>query len=163
MTERGAVVHLHGLHGVALAACRRIPRVAGLTDDLVDEVTEPAAVRERATGLAIERRHGRGTVARFPFGSLSARIRPHAREISPWTWVEKPPQAVGLDRGESAELLKERRKSALTTGRSNIYRLGKCGVRYCSSLAPAGRPLPSNAFAASWRDVQPDQLMRRRP
>ena len=71
-TERNAVVRVHGLHGVALAldkvyvdlarlelgtrhqasACRRIPRVAGLTDDLVGEVTEPAAVRERATGPA---------------------------------------------------------------------------------------------------------------
>jgi hypothetical protein len=103
------VVHLHGLHGVALAACRRIPRVAGLTDDLVGKVTEPAAVRECATGLAIECRHPRGTVARFPFGSLSARIRPHAREVSPRTWVEKPPQAVGFDRGEGADLLKGRR------------------------------------------------------
>jgi hypothetical protein len=42
---------------------------------------------------------------------------------------------------------------------SNIYRLGKCGVRYCSWLAPAGRPLASNAFSESWRDVQPDHCV----
>ncbi len=39
------------------------------------------------------------------------------------------------------------------------HRLGKCEVRYCSWLAPAGRPEASNAFSASWRDVQPDHCV----
>ena len=81
----GAVVHVHGLHGVAIApdhvhanvarrepragrqdaAALRIPLTAGFADDLVGVVTEPLAGWQCATGMAVEHEHRVGTLTRL--------------------------------------------------------------------------------------------------
>ena len=56
---------------------------------------------ERAAALAVEDGHRVSTLTRLQFGLLASRIRPHATEDRPQPKVEKLPQRVGLDRGES--------------------------------------------------------------
>jgi hypothetical protein len=73
----------------------------------VPDVAEARRRGDRAAGLAIEHGNHSGLW-------LSASVAAHARRIALRGQVEKRPQAVGLDRGESAHLLKGRQSDHAT-------------------------------------------------
>lgn len=86
-----------GLH--MADTCLRIPRTAVVADKAFAKIAEAVRRCEAAAGLADE--HGNHARLR-----LSASMAAHARRIALRGQVEKRTQAVGLDRGESAHLLR---------------------------------------------------------
>ena len=86
-----------GLDGAHISL--RILRAAVIADRAPADVAEARGRGERAAGLAIEHRNHTRLW-------LSASVAAHARRIALRGQVEKRTQAVGLDRGESAHLLK---------------------------------------------------------
>jgi hypothetical protein len=60
--------------------------------------------------------------------------------------------------GKIGDIIYKRQPRGATThsSRSISVPWGNAEYRYCAWPAPAGRPVASNAFSASWRDVQPD-------